>query len=53
MSESDLAGVRFTATEDRSAMDVPRGQILQRSTPLVLVFDTRRLGWTRWQRWVA
>ena len=31
-------------------MDVPRGQVLEGSPPLVFVFDTRRLVWAGWQR---
>jgi len=52
-SECRLACVRFTAAEDLSAMDIPRGQILQRSAALVFVLDTGRLERTRRQRWMA
>jgi hypothetical protein len=42
-SERDLAGTRFTPAEDLGAMDIPRGQILQRSTTRVFVLDASRL----------
>jgi hypothetical protein len=42
-SKGCLTSARFAAAEGLGAMDVPRCQILQRSTTLVFVFDTGRL----------
>src|SRR5258707_14115554 len=52
-SESSLAGARFTAAEDLGAMDIPRGQVLERATTCVFVFNTGDLKGTGRQRWVT
>src|SRR6266851_4631044 len=42
-TEGCLAGLWLTATKDHRPMDIPRGEVLQGSLPLVFVFDARRL----------
>jgi len=43
----------FTAAEDLGAMDIPRGQVLERATTCVFVFNTGDLKGTGRQRWMT